>query len=297
MPASTLELSKISIQCICLLKIKHCLTFNEIFFVNSVQAGIQNLEITQENINKVHSLYEREQRKLIQATQKPTKIPYQFQYPLLRYHLHHFDQNKPNKPKKSKKEKKNKRRGVNHYRDISLDYASNPKPKPKKRVERLIRKQTKKFSSTRKVIIDKIIFSDPSLATNNEFKYKDRSIKNWEKRANQCEFGAISKEEFANELRRRMTSAEKVLWRELKSLGFKAQQVTLGFIPDFILPKDRIIIEVDGEIHNTPSQKLRDKRKDEIFINKHYKVLRFTNYQVFNNLQWVVEHIKRTILV
>ncbi len=55
-----------------------------------------------------------------------------------------------------------------------------------------------------------------------------------------------------------MTSAEKLLWQELRAnkLGvhFRRQQVIAGFIVDFYCHKADLIVEVDGETHD-PQQK------------------------------------------
>jgi len=68
----------------------------------------------------------------------------------------------------------------------------------------------------------------------------------------------ITKEKFqkAKELRRDMTSAEKVLWNELRGnkLGvhFRRQQIIAGFIVDFYCHRAGLVIELDGDIHNLP---------------------------------------------
>ena len=58
----------------------------------------------------------------------------------------------------------------------------------------------------------------------------------------------------ARELRRDMTTAEKLLWQELRAnkLGvhFRRQQVIQGFIVDFYCHKAALVVEVDGDIHD-----------------------------------------------
>lgn len=106
-----------------------------------------------------------------------------------------------------------------------------------------------------------------------------------------------SKTEYAQELTRRMTTAERVLKEEIKHFGFLAQKVVLGFIPDFYNFQYRVSIELDGSVHNSPAQKYLDQQKDEIFRSKGIKVLRFTNDQVLNNLNDVVKQIKKLVTV
>jgi very-short-patch-repair endonuclease len=64
-----------------------------------------------------------------------------------------------------------------------------------------------------------------------------------------------SKLEKAKELRRDMTEAEKVLWEKLRGnqlngLHFRRQQVIAGYITDFYCHSARLIVEVDGSIHD-----------------------------------------------
>ena len=57
----------------------------------------------------------------------------------------------------------------------------------------------------------------------------------------------------ARELRREMTPAEKMLWKELRGnkLGvhFRREQVIAGFIVDFYCHNASLVIELDGDIH------------------------------------------------
>jgi very-short-patch-repair endonuclease len=58
----------------------------------------------------------------------------------------------------------------------------------------------------------------------------------------------------AAELRRNMTNAEKLLWQELRSkkilnLTFRRQHPVNMFIADFYCHKARLVIEIDGSIH------------------------------------------------
>jgi very-short-patch-repair endonuclease len=58
----------------------------------------------------------------------------------------------------------------------------------------------------------------------------------------------------SHELRHNMTSAEKLLWQELRAnkLGvhFRRQQIIAGFIVDFYCHKADLVVEVDGDIHD-----------------------------------------------
>ena len=100
--------------------------------------------------------------------------------------------------------------------------------------------------------------------------------------------------EYARELRRDMTPAEKVLWQELRAnkLGvhFRRQQVIAGFIVDFYCHKAGLVIEVDGDIHDL--QQEEDARREKVFREMGLRIVRFRNEEVMKNLSTVVGNIR-----
>ncbi len=103
--------------------------------------------------------------------------------------------------------------------------------------------------------------------------------------------------EKAKELRANMTEAEKVLWRRLKNkkLGvrFKAQHPIDIFIADFYCHQAKLVIEVDGEIHK--QQKQYDEGRTADLERLGIRVIRFTNREVLQQLDAVVDQIKQAI--
>ena len=101
----------------------------------------------------------------------------------------------------------------------------------------------------------------------------------------------------ACELRKEMTQAEKLLWSRLNKskLGvrFKAQQPIDIFIADFYCHKYKLVIEVDGEIHE--SQKEYDENRTAELERFDLKIIRFTNDEVLKDIERVIEEIKRHI--
>ena len=96
---------------------------------------------------------------------------------------------------------------------------------------------------------------------------------------------ARRKLEFARQLRRRMTSAEKVLWarvrnRRLGGYKIRRQVIVCGFIPDFYCPETKLVIEVDGNIHLMEEVARRDAFRERILRAEGYDVIRFTNLAV-----------------
>jgi 5-methyltetrahydrofolate--homocysteine methyltransferase len=111
--------------------------------------------------------------------------------------------------------------------------------------------------------------------------------------------------EKAKEMRNKPTEAEKMLWNVLSNKGienykFRRQHIVGEYIVDFICLEKRLIIEVDGAIHNDLAQIEHDKHRTEWLESKGFKVIRFTNNQVLSDFFNTIEKIRKglnTILV
>lgn len=103
----------------------------------------------------------------------------------------------------------------------------------------------------------------------------------------------------AESLRYRMTPTEELLWEQLKGkqLGVKfRRQHPLGiYIADFYCHQHKLVIELDGSIHHLPEIAQNDIIRQTNLELDGLKVLRFTNEQVFNNLNKVLENINTQI--
>jgi len=96
-------------------------------------------------------------------------------------------------------------------------------------------------------------------------------------------------------LRQKSTGAEQILWFELRNnkLGakFKRQHSIGGYITDFYCQKYKLIIELDGEVHNTKEVKEYDTVRDKFLTSLGYKVLRFSNSEIESNTEKVLDKI------
>jgi len=105
----------------------------------------------------------------------------------------------------------------------------------------------------------------------------------------------------ARELRRDMTSAEKILWQELRAnkLGvhFRRQQIIAGFIVDFYCHKAGLVVELDGSVHKKNEQKVSDVERDKALNKLGLQIVRFKNEEVVKNLPHVVEQIREIVLI
>ena len=99
------------------------------------------------------------------------------------------------------------------------------------------------------------------------------------------------------EQKKKQTNSEEILWQEIKTkkLGFKfrRQHIIDIFVPDFVCLEKMLIIEVDGEVHNL--QKDHDKERQEYLESLGYKVIRFKNEEIENNLKNVLIKIKNIL--
>lgn len=103
----------------------------------------------------------------------------------------------------------------------------------------------------------------------------------------------------ARELRHRETESEKVLWsylshRKLK-VKFRRQHPINQFIADFYSHEIKMVIEIDGPYHLNRDKIEYDKDRTELFNNFQIKVIRFTNSQILNKIDYVLEEIKKDI--
>ena len=100
----------------------------------------------------------------------------------------------------------------------------------------------------------------------------------------------------ARALRRNATSAERRLWQVLrrKQVGgfrFRRQVIVSGFIADFACLEARLIVEVDGATHSTEMEIASDERRAAALGAQGFAILRFTNDDVYRNLDGVAETI------
>jgi very-short-patch-repair endonuclease len=90
----------------------------------------------------------------------------------------------------------------------------------------------------------------------------------------------------ARMLRAHATPAEKILWellrnRKVAGLKFRRQQIIDGFIADFFCEEARLVIELDGGIHDDPEQKKIDLHRENVFKMRGLSTLRIRNEMVY----------------
>lgn len=103
----------------------------------------------------------------------------------------------------------------------------------------------------------------------------------------------------ARTLRRDATPAERILWSKLKLIeieGHFRRQAPVGpYFADFAHHGLRIIVELDGEQHGHDKGLAHDSRRTAYLEAESYRVLRFWNHEVRENLHGVVETILHAV--
>ena len=106
--------------------------------------------------------------------------------------------------------------------------------------------------------------------------------------------GAVKR---SRRLRGEMTLPEQALWRVLRRLKLHARrQAPIGrYVADFAIHEAGLVIEVDGGWHDEPEAQMRDAIRAEWLRSQGYRVLRFRNQQVLDDVEGVVEAILNSL--
>lgn len=100
----------------------------------------------------------------------------------------------------------------------------------------------------------------------------------------------------ARKLRKNQTPQEEKLWQllrnqQLQGLKFRRQYPIGEFIVDFVCKEIKLVIEIDGGQHNLVENIELDTKRSNFLLSKGYRVLRFWNNDIDNNLDGVYETI------
>jgi len=114
-------------------------------------------------------------------------------------------------------------------------------------------------------------------------------------------YNTTAKEEQRKGRRNSLTIAEAVLWKQLKDSQlagrkFRRQESIGPYIADFYCPESRLIVELDGPGHQSVGGAEYDARRTEYLKERGLRVIRFENKAVLDDLEWVLEVIKKNLL-
>ncbi len=103
----------------------------------------------------------------------------------------------------------------------------------------------------------------------------------------------------AEDLRKFCTWEEEIMWGCLSGnkLGvkFRRQHPLLFYIADFYCHQLKLVIEIDGSIHNKKDVKINDAIRQKEIEELGISVLRFTNSQVKNEIAYILKQINKKI--
>lgn len=103
--------------------------------------------------------------------------------------------------------------------------------------------------------------------------------------------------ERARALRRNMMQGEKRLWLQLRTLRQShdlhiRRQVPIGpYVADFAIHSAKLIMEVDGEHHQSSDRKALDCQRDQWFAGQGYRTLRFSTGDLISNKEGCLQAV------
>jgi very-short-patch-repair endonuclease len=104
----------------------------------------------------------------------------------------------------------------------------------------------------------------------------------------------------ARELRRLSPAAERILWAQLKNRGLQGVKFVRSepigpYIADFACRSAMLVIEIDGATHGADQEIAHDQRRTAFLEAQGYRVVRFSNHQIYENVGAVVDEIARVL--
>jgi very-short-patch-repair endonuclease len=102
-------------------------------------------------------------------------------------------------------------------------------------------------------------------------------------------------------LRSNLSPAEAFQWTHLKKkqLGgrkFRRRHSILDYIVDFYCAREKLIVELDGDVHMNPKAIEYDRQRTYVLKSYGFRILRFENKMVFDNLPSVILTIQSEFL-
>lgn len=98
-----------------------------------------------------------------------------------------------------------------------------------------------------------------------------------------------------------MTDTEKQLWKHIRGDFTGAgthfrKQVAIGrYVADFCCLSHRLIVEIDGPIHNSATAKASDASRDKALRAGGYRILRFSNTEIALEMDKVLDRISSAL--
>ena len=113
-------------------------------------------------------------------------------------------------------------------------------------------------------------------------------------------YNKTSEKDKRQSLRNNTSPAEQLVWARLKgkqieNCKFRRQYSVGAFVVDFYAVEIKLAIEIDGDIHFTDGAEVADRERQSFIESSGIRFLRFTNRQVYEELDAVIEAISQMI--
>ncbi|MFN2456830.1 MAG: AMP-binding protein [Chitinophagaceae bacterium] len=140
------------------------------------------------------------------------------------------------------------------------------------------------------VLIDEAPSNSPNGGEQSQLLEKSEFYEN----ADTILYGVLK--DFVSTHRKNPTQAEEFLWQQLRgkkleNYKFRRQHIIESYIADFVCLSKKLIIEVDGLIHQLPENITSDHERPGWLNEKGYEVIRFSNEEILNNIETVIKKI------
>lgn len=113
----------------------------------------------------------------------------------------------------------------------------------------------------------------------------------------------VEKQAYAEQLKKNPTKSELEVLRFLYRIRsaipkYEPQKVLCGWIVDFLFPSENVVLEIDGSVHNTKDQKIKDRIRADSLEGYGFKVFRVKNKDIMRKgprlaLSKVLDHFRR----
>ncbi len=113
-------------------------------------------------------------------------------------------------------------------------------------------------------------------------------------------FNSKTSKSLRRKLRNESPKAEQILWchlrkRQIEGFKFRRQTSIDDYIVDFYCPEAKLVIEIDGDTHFEPETESQDRERERHIKSLGIKILRFTNLDVYNNIEAVIRVIMKEL--
>jgi very-short-patch-repair endonuclease len=100
--------------------------------------------------------------------------------------------------------------------------------------------------------------------------------------------------------KREPSRGEAAAWKQLRALShegfsFRREHALGSYVADFVCLRRRLIVEVDGGVHDFPGRAEQDAKRDAWLVSEGYRVLRFRDSEILSEANWL-DKVRQALL-